>query len=328
MNREPSPILLQQHTTALTIATMSEKAKQYAADSMAPNTRKAYQSALGEFEKFCEARGVSALPAEPSTLIDYFMERAERDKLSTLQVKRAAIVSAHQAKGLLDPCSHPTVKKVLAGIRRDHGTPPVKAEPINADQLLAIVSALPNTLTGARDRALILLGFAGAFRRSELVALDVADLHFNGDLKIVVRRSKTDQAGAGRVKTIPPAPGDLDPIAAVRAWLARSAISSGPLFRKIDQWDHMGERLSGQSVALILKRSVKAVGLDEQLYSGHSLRSGFVTAAIDGGASEVDIMEQTGHSDVRVLRGYVQSAGRGAKRATLAALGARAEESH
>ena len=210
----------------------------------------------------------------------------------------------------------------MAGIRRDLGTAPTKKAALTLDDLRRLVAALPDTLAGHRDRAMLLIGWAGAFRRSELVSLDVADLHINGAIKITLRKSKTDQEGRGMVKTIPPIDDDLiDPVRALKAWLADSGIKSGPLFRRIDRHGVLHGRLSDKAVALIVKDAAQRAGLEPVQFAGHSLRSGFITAAALAGVEDRDIAAQTGHKSMAVLHDYMQQSGRRAMGAVKAAFG-------
>jgi integrase len=299
-----------------------ESAKKYAAKSRAASTIRAYQSAWKEFAAFA---GDGALPATPQTVIAYLTALADSgSKVSTIGVKLAAISFRHQAAKLPDPTQHEDVKLVWSGIRRELGTRPSKKAPVTLDDLRRMVEAIDTgTLAGKRDKAMLLLGWAGAFRRSELVALDVADLHVNGAIKVTLRKSKTDQEGAGQVKIIPPIDDEtLDPVQALRRWLDAANIQSGPIFRKVTRWDVMSEaRLTSQSVALIVKHLAEHAGLDPRQFSGHSLRSGFITAAATAGVESRDIMAQTGHKSENVMRGYIQDAGRGASAAVRAAFG-------
>ena len=154
------------------------------------------------------------------------------------------------------------------------------------------------------------------------LALNVEDLRFNGDkVTVTVRKSKTDVEGKGLVKTVPAMGGELCPVAALKAWMDAADIASGPVFRRVDKWGHVHGRLSAQSVALVVKATAEAAGLDWRSVSGHSLRHSFVTAAMDGGASDSDVMQQTGHKSDRSLRGYRAQTGIGARRAVLAAFG-------
>jgi site-specific recombinase XerD len=309
---------------------LSQAARGYAQRARSDNTKHAYRAALANFEDFAQARGLVALPATAETVIEYLTHLAESGavRASTIGVRIAAIGAAHRTAKLHDPTTEEDVRLVLAGVRRALGTRPRKKAPITLAELERMIAATPETLAGKRDRALLLLGWAGGFRRSELAALDVADLHFNGKLTITLRKSKTDQEGAGMVKNIPMlADKRVCAITAVRAWIAESGIKSGALFRSIDRWAHLSEtRLSDKDVARIVKRAAEGAGLEAVQFAGHSLRSGFITEAAQHGAQSRDIMSQTGHKSERVMAGYIQDAGLGAQAAVRLAFGELARE--
>jgi len=311
-------------TTRTDLAELSESARKYAKASKAPNTIRTYKLFWREFEHFTQGRGADSLPATPQTVVEYLTALADAGaKVSTIEVKLAAVAFAHRQAEQPDPTVYNSVKTVMAGIRRELKRAPNKREPATLAEVRAMVETLDtDTLRGKRDKALLLVGFAGAFRRSELVGLDVADVRINGTLKITVRQSKTDQEGEGQVKTIPTLGGDLCPVAALAAWLDAAGITSGPIFRQFARGDKVrSSPLTGQSVALVVKAAAQAAGLDWRNYSGHSLRSGFISQAMDAGASDSDIMQQTGHKTERVMRGYRKNTGAGASRAVLAAFG-------
>jgi integrase len=302
----------------------SDSARRYARKSKADHTLKLYGAAWREFEAFAAQHGAAALPASMETVTAHLVALADNGaKVSTIEVKRAAVGYFHRLQHHADPTAGEEVKVIMSGIRREIGTAPAKKAPVKLDELRKMIAALPDTLAGKRDRALLLVGWAGAFRRSELVALDVSDLHINGKITITIRHSKTDQEGRGMVKTIPPiADAAIDPVAAVRDWLAASDIKSGALFRAVDQWGHVRDRrLNDKAVAGIVKSAAQRAGLEPVQFAGHSLRSGFITTAAEGGAHEWQIQEQTGHKSERVLRGYIQAAGRGAQSAVKIAFG-------
>jgi integrase len=254
------------------------------------------------------------LPATPETLAEYLAHLAESCRVSTLERRLTAIARAHEACGLASPAAHPGVRATLRGIRRTLAEQaPVRAAksgkaPLSVEQLRAIVAATPDTLAGQRDRALLLLGFAAALRRSELVALDLADLeHVPEGLIITLRRSKTDQEGAGRRIGVPyGGSSQTCPVAAARDWITSANLDRGPLFRRVDRHGNVGGRLSDRSVALIVKAGATRVGIDPARVAGHSLRAGLATAAARAGKSERSIALQTGHSSLRVLRGYIR----------------------
>ena len=272
-------------------------------------TRAAYRSSLADFTAWCQARGLLALPAEPGTVARYLVDRATTLKVSTLTRRLAAISQAHQAKGAESPTSALLVRKVLAGIRRVRGVAQQGKAPLLPDDLRLMVAQLGEGLGDRRDCALLLLGFAGALRRSELVGLDVGDLEARPQgLVITVRRSKTDQEGAGRRLGVPRGRDPrLCPARAVAAWVEAAGLTTGPLFRPVDRHGNVSsERLADYTVVRVVKRLVAAIGLDPDDYGGHSLRAGLATAAAAAGKAERDIMRQTGHRSVTMLRRYIR----------------------
>jgi integrase len=240
----------------------------------------------------------------------YLTDLAEAAKTSTIARRLAAIAQAHRAVGVPSPTDDPSVKAVWAGIRRVHSTAPDRSAPLTVDLLRRVVEALPSDLASDRDRALVLVGFAGALRRSELVALDVADVEERREgLVVRVRRSKTDQEAAGRQVGVPyGSKPSTCPVRSLRIWLEAAAIGSGPLFRPVTRHGKVGPgRLSAASANRIVQRVVLRAGLDPHPYSTHSLRAGLATSAAEAGVSERSIMAQTGHRSVTVARGYIRS---------------------
>jgi len=292
---------------------LHEAARGYMRASKAPNTVRAYRADLADFTLWCKEFGHESLPAEPTTIVLYLTALAEAGaKASTIQRRLSALSQAHKLAGHdPSPTADHHVKMTMAGIRRRLGTRPEQKVAVITRELRQLLAVTPDhTLAGQRDRALLLLGFAGGFRRSELVALDVEDVEQTDDgLRVLIRQSKTDQEGEGRQVGIPfgqhP---ETCPVRAVRAWRQASAISDGPLFRGVNRHDQLQDgRLTNKSVALIIKRAADRAGMDPTRYAGHSLRSGLATAAADGGASERSIMRQTGHRSVLTVRRYIRS---------------------
>jgi site-specific recombinase XerD len=273
----------------------------------APSTRKAYGTDFRIFREWCEARSVAAFPAAPETVAAYLAAQAATSKASTLGRRVAAIRYAHKLAGLVLPTDAEGVKATMRGIRRTFGSAKVRKAPAVAGKMLGMVATAPEGLTGLRDRALLLIGFGGALRRSELVALDVADLEETG-LLVRIRASKTDQEGQGA--TIAIARGDVAcPVKALRAWLAAARIEAGPIFRPIDKAATVRpSRLTCRSVANIVKAYAERAGLDPAVFSGHSLRAGFLTSAAGKGASIFKMMDVSRHKSVDTLRGYVRDA--------------------
>jgi len=285
-----------------------DAAREFMAQSKAPNTLRAYASDWRHYEAWCVGSGLRALPATPQTVALYLTAHAEALKVSTLQRRLTAIKEAHRQKGEPLDGNHTALREVWAGIKRTKGTATTGKAPTLTADIIAMVSALPDTLLGTRDRALLLVGFAGAFRRSELCALRKSDLSFTQDgLTVTIRRSKTDQEGQGRKVGIPfGSNARTCPVVALQAWIKASGIERGRVFRSITRHGKVNGKLWAQSVALVVKRSAKATGLDPSKLAGHSLRSGFATSAAAAGATERSIMKQTGHRSLPTLRGYIR----------------------
>jgi len=231
-------------------------------------------------------------------------------KTSTLARRIAAISQVHQAAGYPTPTAESVVRSVLAGIRRVHGSEQTAKTALSPELLRKLVAGLPGTLRGRRDRALLLVGFAGALRRSELVALAVRDVAFEAEgMVLTIRRSKTDPEAAGQLVGIPYGEQpETCPVRALQAWLEAARITEGAVFRPIERWSNIVQprALEDRRVATLLKELVERAGLDPKTFAGHSLRSGLATAAAAGGASERAIMDQTRHKSVKQLRRYIQ----------------------
>jgi len=308
MSALPVPI----NRTAGMIGPAVDRARAYAENSKAPATRRAYMGDWTRFEDWCAAAGLASFPAAPETVALYIAALAEKHRPATISRAMAAIAARHRAAGLDSPASirHGAIAAVWQGIKRTHGTAQEQKAPVLVENLRAMCRTLRPGVIGIRDRALLLVGFAGAFRRSELVALDFEDVQFTGDgLVILLRRSKTDQEGEGRRVGLPYGSNpETCPVRALRAWIEASAIDAGPLFRSITRHGKIQGRLSGYAVAVIVKRHAEAVGLEVDRFSGHSLRAGLVTSAAIAGASERAIMAQTGHRSSAMVRRYVRDA--------------------
>ncbi len=293
------------------IENTDEKAKKYILHSKADNTIKSYKSDWNDFVDFCQERDVAFLTADVTTVINYVADMAETKKVSTIVRRLSSISQAHQAADCGSPTFSFAVKAVIKGIKKTKGTIPNKKKAAIIEDIRMMVNTLGGKLTDIRDRALILIGFAGAFRRSELVAIVIDDLEFTRDgLVIMLKHSKTDQEGQGYRKGIPYGSNpDTCPVRALQAWLEVSKISEGAIFRGINQYQQIRPKgLSDKAVALIVKKLAKAAGLDERKYSGHSLRSGLITTAANKGVDERSIMKQSGHKSLTVMRGYIQDA--------------------
>jgi integrase len=269
-----------------------------------------------ESEAWGALRGLPALPAAPENVGRYLADCADRGRtIATLRRHAAAIARAHTARELFNPCASAHVRNVLGGIARSGGVAPKKKDALTLDRLRAVLLELDDTLQGARDRALILLGFAGAFRRSELVALDAADLRWETRGVIVtLRPSKTDQEGKGREIGIPALDVvEMCPVRVLRTWLEASGITGGAVFRSFSLRrgarppQLTTNRIDGRDVARILQRAIAHTSLTGD-FAAHSLRAGFITTAAASGVAEIDIARVSGHKSADVLRGYVRRA--------------------
>lgn len=270
--------------------------------SIAENTRRAYRSDLAHFLAWG-----GSIPAKPELVAAYLADWAGRLAVASLTRRLASISRAHTSQGFPSPTKSDLVKGALKGIRRTYGVAQYQVTPILREDLIAMVTDLSGA-KGIRDRALLLLGFAGAFRRSELVSLDVEDLEFvDRGLVVTLRRSKTDQEGAGRKVAIPFARGPMCPVTATRTWLEYASITEGALFRSLSRHDGVAsDRLSSGAVAQVIKQRARHVGLDPTKYSGHSLRAGLITSAARLGVSIWKIKAQSGHRTEAMVSRYVR----------------------
>lgn len=296
------------------IRDLAARAAAFASRARAANTIATYRSAWGAFTAWCRDLGFPPLAGDPQVIGMYLAKAAERLSVATLEVHLGAIVAAHRTVGVPVDRQHYFIRSVLEGIARTKGRRPTRvAAPILPEILVRLVSGLPDTPKGVRDRALILLGFGGALRRSELVALDRADLAFRDrGVTVTIRRSKTDQQGTGTELAVYGSPQPtIDVVAALTAWLALRGEDSGPLFLQADGGGTIHPdrgRLAGQAVARIVKAAATRAGYDATKFAGHSLRAGLATAAADRDAQLHDIMRQTRHKSADVSRRYIRDA--------------------
>ena len=298
---------------ALSLEEAREAAGAYARGSRAASTWRAYEADWRTFEAWCRAVQLPPLPAAPHTVALYLADEAKRGRApSTLGRRLAAIRLMHLGARLPSPHDALEVTEVLRGIRRDFGRLPTKKKPAVDEDIRRMVDAIdthdPQTLRGLRDRALLLLGYAAALRRSELVALDVEDLTERPEgLEVRIARSKTDQEGHGATLAVPRVPDSpYCPVRAVLDWQVVADLTTGALLRRLHRGDRRGERLTAQSVALIIKQRAAQAGLEgAAAYSGHSLRRGFLTSAARNRASIFKMAAQSRHKSLDVLREYV-----------------------
>jgi site-specific recombinase XerD len=309
-SKEPFQIELIVGSNDVLGPSLSAEARAYARESRSENTRRAYLTDTTQFTRWCLGRRLTPLPAESSTIANYLSWLADSGRrVATLERALAAISQAHRMAGFASPRSDDGLKAVMKGIRRAIGVAPVRKSPVVVTELQRMAEAIPCSLKGVRDRALLVLGFAGAFRRSELVALDAADLNFTGDgLEVGLRSSKTDQEGRGAKIGVPYGghPGSC-PVRCVQAWLKVAGIVEGPIFRPVDRHGNISsQRLTPRAVANVVKACAELAGLDPRKYSGHSLRAGLITSAVRAGKSEALVMRQSRHKSIAVFRTYVR----------------------
>jgi site-specific recombinase XerD len=287
------------------------EARRYAKKSRAARTWRAYRSDWAVFEAWCTTVALAPMPAAPETVAMFVASQAAAAlSPSTLTRRLAAIRLVHLGAGHPSPHDTLQVVEVMRGIRRDWGKPPAKKAPAIDEEIKQMAdTAAPESAKGFRDRALLLFGFAGAFRRSELVALNTWNLEERDEgLKVTIERSKTDQEAQGQVIAILRQPASpYCPVQALQDWLTVAGIERGALFRRMYRSDKIGDtRLSAQSVAIVIKAYAHRAGLDSSRYSGHSLRSGFLTSAARKRASIFKMAEQSRHRSLDVLRQYVR----------------------
>jgi len=285
------------------------QATDYAEQSISPATKRAYATAWRDFEFWCADNDLACLPASEMTIGAYLADRAATLAVSSLNTRLTAIKRAHRLKDHPLNTANPAIRDVFAGIKREKGTAQAVKAPVLVDKLRQAINALPDTMRGHRDKSLLLLGFAAALRRSELVALDVADLEYTDEgLKITLRRRKTDQEGAGTVIAVVYGQHyETCPVSAVASWLEKAGITDGPVFRPVTKAGTVGSsRLSDKAVSRAVKGAMAAIGANPDDYGGHSLRAGLATSAAQNGVEERHIMRQTGHKSVQMVRRYIR----------------------
>lgn len=285
-----------------------EQAREFVEASVPENTRRAYASDWAIFSEWCEEKGVCALPASPAVLAAFLADESKGAKPATLRRRMAAIRKVHQTKGHPNPADNEAVRSTMKGIERSYGVAQMGKAPATHAAVEKMVNACaPDTLDGLRSRAILLVGYAGAFRRSELVALDCADLKWVDEgVVITVRRGKTDQSGKGLVKAIPfVRDGGLCAATALRVWLTAARIDSGPVFRSFNRIGMPKPTpMSDHAIAIIVKTCAGRCGYNPSIFSGHSLRAGHVTEARSRGVADASTMATTGHKRVETLDGY------------------------
>ena len=285
-------------------------------NSKAQNTVRAYKSDFKNFELFCIQNNFKAIPTEPKIISLYLTKLSSNNvKISTIKRRLVSIGLIHKLKGHYLDTKHPSIVENLMGIKRRKGVNQKGKKPLLINDLKSIIEVIDSNnmsdIIKFRDRTIILIGFSGGFRRNEIVSLDFEDLNFvNEGLKINLKRSKTDQFGIGTVKALPYfEKSKYCPVKSIKRWIEISNINSGPLFRRFTKGSVLSKnRLSDQTVSILIKKYLRIAGVDSKDYSGHSLRSGFATTAAESGAEERSIMNMTGHKSTEMVRRYIREA--------------------
>ena len=285
-------------------------------NSKANNTVRAYKSDFDNFRFFCAQNGFKSLPSDPKVVSLYLTYLSTKEvKMSTLKRRLVSIGVIHKLKGHYLDTKHPSIIENMMGIKRRKGSIQKGKKPLLINNLKILINVIDKEnneeIKKLRDRSIILIGFSGGFRRNEIVSLDYDDLEFVQEgLKISLKRSKTDQFGEGLVKGLPYFENSkYCPVISIKKWIEISKISSGAIFRRFIKGSKLSHnRLTDQSVALLIKHYLKIAGIESKNYSGHSLRSGFATSAAESGAEERSIMAMTGHKSTEMVRRYIKEA--------------------
>ena len=285
-------------------------------NSKANNTVRAYKSDFNDFLIFCAQNGFKSLPSDPKIVSLYLTYLSTKNaKMSTLKRRLVSIGVIHKLKGHYLDTKHPAIIENIMGIKRRKGSFQKAKKPILINSLKKIINVIDQEkkeeIKKLRDRSIILIGFSGGFRRNEIVSIDYDDLDFVPEgLKISIRRSKTDQFGEGFTKALPYFDNSqYCPVVSLKKLLDLSKINTGPVFRRLIKGSKLSEnRLTDQTVALLIKKYINLAGIDNKNYSGHSLRSGFATSAAESGAEERSIMAMTGHKSTEMVRRYIKEA--------------------
>ena len=284
--------------------------------SKASNTVRAYKSDFKDFSLFCLQNGFETIPTVPKVVSLYLTHLSTKNvKISTIKRRLVSIGVIHKLKGHYLDTKHPSIIENIMGIKRRKGSFQKSKKPLLINNLKTLINVIDDNneeeIKVLRDRSIILVGFAGGFRRNEIVSLDFDDLNFvNEGVKINLKRSKTDQFGEGLIKALPYFENNkYCPVISIEKWIKISGINSGPLFRRFTKGPKiLKNRLSNQTVALLIKKYLKLAGINSENYSGHSLRSGFATSAAESGVDERNIMAMTGHKSSEMVRRYIKEA--------------------
>ena len=280
----------------------SERTKDYVRASSSEATLRAYKADLKHFLAWG-----GSLPASPDLVANYLSDHAGDLSVSTLSRRIAALSKIHAVRKLENPTKSELVRSTMRGIKRTHGSASSQVSPLTKERLIKMIETCDGDRKGIRDRALLLIGFASALRRSELLALNCKNVEFVPEgLILTIERSKTDQEGEGRRVGVPYAKGDCCPVNSLQDYLDHQQITDGPLFRSLSVDGDGSSRLTGNGIAYIIKQRARTAGFNPTLFSGHSLRAGLATSAAQAGAETWEIMKQTGHRSEVTVRGYIR----------------------
>tara|TARA_B100002051_G_scaffold271767_1_gene307128 strand:+ start:401 stop:1354 length:954 start_codon:yes stop_codon:yes gene_type:complete len=284
-------------------------------NSKSNNTLRAYKSDFKDFVTFCSKHGLKSIPTEPKIVAIYLTHLSKTSKISTLRRRLVSISMVHKIKGYYLDTKHPVIIENLLGIKRVKGSIQRGKKPLLISDLKAMINVIHeqkiDEIIKLRDISIVLIGFGGGFRRSELISIDFEDLEFVSEgLKITLKKSKTDQYGEGMIKGIPYFENEnYCPVNNLKNWLSISKIKSGAIFRRFTKGANLSnDRLTDQTVVLLIKKYLKIADIENTNYSGHSLRSGFATVAAESGADERSIMAMTGHKTTQMVRRYIKEA--------------------
>ncbi|OXB94640.1 hypothetical protein B9L23_07135 [Parageobacillus galactosidasius] len=293
----------------LSLQTSLEEVKNLIEQSKSDNTKKAYQTDWKHFEDWCLRNNVQSMPAKVETILLYLNELSKQYKYSTIRRKLSSISQAHEIKGALNPTRHYYVLKLMQGIAKQKGTKQEAKKAIILDDIKKMIDVIDTTkLIGKRDKALLLVGFALASRRSELVAVDLEDITFTSQgMDIAIKQKKTNEV---IMKSVVRIDSEYCPVRALKDWIEAAGIKEGAIFRTIDRHGNIKDRTKDKTVARVVKKYAELAGLNPNDYAGHSLRSGLATSAAQEGMNDTSIMKQTGHKTRSMVDRYVQEGNR------------------
>lgn len=297
----------------ITSPAIRKQAKDFIELAKADNTKRAYRAAWQDFQTYCSDHNAQHAPANIGTVAEYISFCATGGlRVSTIRVRLAAISLFHRINKLPDPTQDESVRETMKGIRRNLGIRPQQKSAITDDILLKLVETFKDDITGIRNKAMCLVSWAGAFRRNEISGFNLSDLNFQSwGVKILLRKSKTDQEGIGIEQPIPYLSNKaICPVLALKKWIEVANIQNGALFRRIDRWDKVGKnRLTTQVFGTVVKKAVSAIGLDSDKFAHHSMRAGIITTLAQLGASAFEIQSVTRQKSMNTILGYQRSAG-------------------